>query len=34
MDKQQRAINIIKSYYLAKEQNDLYDMIKMRLFLF
>lgn len=28
MDKQQRAINIIKSYYLAKEQNDLYDMIK------
>lgn len=28
MDKQQRAINIIKSYYLAKEQNDLSDMIK------
>ena len=28
MDKQQRAINIIKSYYLAEEQNDLSDMIK------
>lgn len=28
MDKQQRAIDIIKSYYLAEEQNDLSDMIK------
>lgn len=28
MDKQQRAIDIIKSYYLAEEQNNLSDMIK------
>ena len=28
MDKQQRAIDIIKSYYLAEEQNDLSDMIR------
>ncbi|MBE7065312.1 MAG: DEAD/DEAH box helicase [Ruminococcaceae bacterium] len=28
MDKQQRAIDIIKNYYLAEEQNDLSDMIR------
>ena len=28
MDKRQRAINIIKNYYIGKEQNNISDMIK------
>ena len=28
MDKRQRAINIIKNYYIEKEQNNISDMIK------